>query len=475
MPPAAAKAGGAKTQQKLSMFFKAPPKENSTPQLVEDKPACDPTEAQGPAAPSPPETKAPAPQKPAGKDVKVKAPASTAAKVKGDAAKVTTTKAPAPTASKLKVDANATASQPSGCNAPAKETSKGKLEVASKTPLTALLKSPQTSPQKAPQKSPHKTPAPGATLASRKSPLPTALPLAEPILFFLSPHAKAASLMAWQFARAFAGPLGLKFQPTLQGLEAALMPGASVSACVDGVLGNLHVSLLRVLLNLEDDPLALAAHGGVDGEDDTAAIAVSDNITPMDTSGEGKGAGSTTVNDTATMATALVTRLRDALPLISAVSWPEVLRHLVAYWAKAEKEPVDKALVQLADWLATHEYNDAPADTKVLALEQLCHRALEVFRHEVKGAADEGQAADASRIAAERAAKRAINEAGKQAKEKVSASACAHTGPGSACRLHLANCQLPTVPIAGERFSAACTRSNGAARGGHQDSAATCA
>ena len=84
-----------------------------------------------------------------------------------------------------------------------------------------------------------------------KTPIPQ-LPPPQQLLRCLSGEAKPALLMAWQFARAFVEPLKLARPPTLEALYDGLS-GDSPAAAVGGVVGALHVALLRVLLDDEDD------------------------------------------------------------------------------------------------------------------------------------------------------------------------------------------------------------------------------
>lgn len=218
------------------------------------------------------------------------------------------------------------------------------------------------------------------------------LPPLNPILDGLSSEAKSATLVVWQFCRAFAGPLGLRGRPSLQGLESALRGGANESAEVDGSLATLHVALLHILLRVEEDPLANLLQLGLNESSSSSSMDVDHTeaesgariaaateapsdvqvgVSVTEVAAEevvgAKARAEAMARLQVELPAGIVTKLREAQPLVSAASWPEVLRQLVGYWVVAEQEADDRtALEQLAHHLTSSEYASAAADLKAL-------------------------------------------------------------------------------------------------------------
>ncbi|EOD13906.1 hypothetical protein EMIHUDRAFT_243657 [Emiliania huxleyi CCMP1516] len=192
--------------------------------------------------------------------------------------------------------------------------------------------------------------------------LPDTLPLAS----VLDAEATTALLVTWQFARCFCRrlqPDRALVTPTLEQLQDGLCSGGE-----SGLVGELHIHLLRLFLEREDK---------------TALI-------DDDSDGE-----STEVHRVPRPSTGVHAWLaRDLAAYLDAdrVGWPEVLRLVIAQWklkeeskgsAVHDKDWLDPSLLELGRRLRVEEYSSIDATLKCQALGNLCERALEVLGSEI--------------------------------------------------------------------------------------------
>ena len=216
-----------------------------------------------------------------------------------------------------------------------------------------------------------------------------ALPPLIPVLAGLPEEARTAALIVWQFSCTFASTLDLEPIP-LQQLTRELADRATTATCVGGSLGALHVALLKMLVRAAPRRVAVAPVPKELAESVTASLPapgtlgggpvanVAEGIIPPRPPPPPRHTGRAPwLPDT-------VCILSDVAPLLNALTWPEVLRQLVAHWSEgAEREEAanreggpEPELRLLAAQLRWREYAQLDAQLKAVALQQLCHRAL---------------------------------------------------------------------------------------------------
>ena len=288
--------------------------------------------------------------------------------------------------------AASTGREPSSSHTPATK----KASPAAKKPKTAASPGPSqpAGSTKRPSPSASKSPAANKSPATKKPKSePPPLPSAEPCLTAFPDQAKPAVLVAMQMLRVYAPLLQLRAFSEERLLEDLAASDAVASSASGGVLSELHVALLRVILQGEEhdstyeSPIPESEYmAGAEGEGEEETLMGWPAV-----AGGKTGAPGLSLDYGPTH----FPKVKDAEVLLDTLTWPELLRQLVVHWAERPVAPkwqtrgpqlADDDLTALAVALRDKEYAELPLGLRALALQALCERTLYTVQSEIEAA-----------------------------------------------------------------------------------------